>query len=254
MLAPEWRELRGARILVLDRSGNIHSIWRPNHFLTKSYWDFLATMPAISPPGTLGILGLGAGTVAHMIHHYYPEQHMAGWEVDPAVIMAAREFMGLGKIEESGKLRCFTGDALSMDAVLPGGFTSILVDIFSEGSLIPALTQVETWRSIKARLAPGTGARVMANLGQSPVGMAGRGYHPDAVATLQALDAMMQVFDGQVNVLHIRNMDGPETMNTVALTGPIEGLQEQWQAAVPAGLKHLTQQYTWELYERPGGR
>ena len=85
------RELRGSRILVLDHSGdedricfnqflscfdrvyrpeyptgmshmdsgNIHSIWKPGtraeDFMTKSVWDFLATLPTLSPAeGTIG--------------------------------------------------------------------------------------------------------------------------------------------------------------------------------------------------------
>ena len=78
----------------------------------------------------------------------------------------------------------------------------------------------------------------------------------DGAMTVQALEAMHRVFDGEVSVLHIRNMDGDEagnqnaTRNTVALTGPFEGLQEQWGGGVPARLKHLAENYTWERYQR----
>jgi spermidine synthase len=51
-----------------------------------------------------GILGLGAGTVARMLHAHYPNQMMAGWELDPAVLMAGRLYMGLDQLEASGKL------------------------------------------------------------------------------------------------------------------------------------------------------
>ena len=56
-------------------------------------------------------------------------------------------------------------------------------------------------------------------------------------------------YAGEVNVLHIRNMDGPETMNTLALTGPLEGLQERWVAGMPDGLQHLCVEYKWERWE-----
>jgi hypothetical protein len=42
--------------------------------MPKSYWEFLATIPSLSSAhqGTIGILGLGAGTIARMIHAHYP--------------------------------------------------------------------------------------------------------------------------------------------------------------------------------------
>lgn len=50
-------------------------------------------------------------------------------------------------------------------------------------------------------------------------------------------------------MLHIRNMDNDETRNTVAVTGPFEGLQEQWRSGVPAALRHLAEAYAWERYQ-----
>jgi len=124
----------------------------------------------------------------------------------------------------------------------------------SATKLISFAHQDDTWRGIRQRLHPGGGARVMVNLGQSPKGLDGRPMHPDGVMTIRALNAMHSVFDGEVSVLHIRNMDGDEagnhsaTQNTVALTGPFEGLQERWRDGVPARLRHLTEGYTWERY------
>ena len=87
----------------------------------------------------------------------------------------------------------------------------------------------------------------MVNLGVSPRGVNGRLMHADGEMTVKALSSMHQVFDGQVSVLHIRDMDGEET-NTVALSGPFEGLQEQWLAGLPANLRHLAESYTWEKH------
>ena len=51
-----------------------------------------------------GILGLAAGTIARMIHAHYPTCDMHAWELDPVVVAAARQHMGLSDIEASGKL------------------------------------------------------------------------------------------------------------------------------------------------------
>ena len=61
------------------------------------------------------------------------------------------------------------------------------------------MLQEDTWQGIKQRLKPGVGARVMVNLGQSPMGLEGRAMHPDAEATLLALKTMHRVFDGEVS-------------------------------------------------------
>lgn len=37
---------------------------------------------------------------------------------------------------------CHTGDALADDAVVQGGFAGIVVDLFAEGQILPALCEV----------------------------------------------------------------------------------------------------------------
>ena len=37
---------------------------------------------------------------------------------------------------------CHIGDALAEEAVLPGGFAGIVVDLFAEGQILPALCEV----------------------------------------------------------------------------------------------------------------
>lgn len=62
-------------------------------------------MAAIVPPtAPLAVLGLGAGTVAHIIHHLFPQAAMVGWELDLGVVMTAQMFLGLQTLEASGKL------------------------------------------------------------------------------------------------------------------------------------------------------
>lgn len=67
--------------------------------LTDAYYDILAALPAVIPEGPIGILGLGAGTTARLIHHFWPEIDMHGWELDPGVVQAARKFFDLEELE-----------------------------------------------------------------------------------------------------------------------------------------------------------
>ncbi|CAM6126494.1 unnamed protein product [Calypogeia fissa] len=91
--------LAGARVLLLDKPGNVHSIYQRYKVLTDSYYDIMAALPAIIPEGPIGILGLGAGTAARLIHHFWAEIDMHGWELDPGVIQAARKFFDLEELE-----------------------------------------------------------------------------------------------------------------------------------------------------------
>jgi hypothetical protein len=49
----------------------------------------------------------GSGTVARIILEYWPQQRLEGWELDPAVLMASRLWMGLRELLDGGRLvRC----------------------------------------------------------------------------------------------------------------------------------------------------
>jgi len=54
--------------------------------------------------GRIAVLGLGAGTIAHLVCAYYPDRVVDGWELDPAVIKVARQHMGMQQLEDEGSL------------------------------------------------------------------------------------------------------------------------------------------------------
>jgi spermidine synthase len=91
--------LAGSRVLLLDKPGNVHSIYQKWRVLTDSYYDIMTTIPAVIPEGPVGILGLGAGTVARLISHFWPEIDMYGWELDVGVVQVARKYFDLEEIE-----------------------------------------------------------------------------------------------------------------------------------------------------------
>ncbi|KAF6251615.1 S-adenosyl-L-methionine-dependent methyltransferase [Scenedesmus sp. NREL 46B-D3] len=231
--------MRGARVLMLDDSGNVHSLYREGQVLTGAYWDCLALLPAVAPAGPLAILGLGAGTIAQLVHALYPERVMHGWELDPAVVGLAQQHMGLQPLTDRGCLVAHVGDALADSAAVdPPGAAGIFVDLFSEGQLIPELTQAVSWGSIRQRLAPG--GRVITNLGAAPMaGMLGR-LDPAVATTRQALAAMAQAFEGQLSCC---SFVSGSTANMMVITGPPISSQD-W-AAAPEQLRHLTKN-SWE--------
>ena len=181
--------LAGARILLLDNPGCIHTVYYEHNVLTNSYYDVLATIVPLLPEGPVGILGLGAGAVSHILHHFFPTIEMHGWELDPDIITVARQFFNMSELERSedatgdrsegklsssfvdqvvasnadeskphmgsGKLTVHIGDAVGPDVCIEGGFAGLIVDLFAEGRVIPALQEPRTWEQLKAKLKPG---------------------------------------------------------------------------------------------------
>lgn len=112
--------------------------------------DHFLSLPLLVPEGPIGILGLAGGTVAHLIHKYYPDRRMVGWELDFAVVMAARLHMGLEALESQSVLTVHTGDALGAEVGVDGGFAGIIVDLFAGGKLLEPLKQVGATQCARA--------------------------------------------------------------------------------------------------------
>ncbi|XP_065880076.1 uncharacterized protein [Euphorbia lathyris] len=224
--------LAGSRLLLLDTPGNIHSISFHFKLLTHSYYDVFATLPPILPPGPVAILGFGAGTAARLILELYPEGEVHGWEIDPSVISVGRKYFGLERVEKQHKDRLFIyiGDALKSICDFKGGFSGIIVDLFSKGSVIPELQDPNTWEELKKKLRKG--GRIMVNVGGGCVEAEDKRRDGDVIM-VETLKAMQQVFDGDVFVLSIgdRNDD-----SSVALTGKLPD-SDVWKNVVPRSLR-----------------
>ena len=146
--------LGGAHGLVLDASGNIHSVYFPaaaaaagEQPLSDSYWDVLGAAAALgrSPddenghgaaePRRVGLAGLAAGTCAFAARRAMGGRplRVRGWELDGTVVEAARAAMGLGELERDGSLEVTVGDALvDPPPAEAGGLDVLLVDVFAD--------------------------------------------------------------------------------------------------------------------------
>jgi hypothetical protein len=236
--------LAGARLLLLDGPGNIHSLSfpsRPHCPLTATYFDAFATLPPLLPRPSLAVLGFGAGSAARALLHFFPDVSVHGWELDPAVLAVARDFFGLAKLEEGHSARLFihVGDALEVDAP-PGGFGGALVDLFANGSVIPELQQADTWRRLGGMVAPG--GKMMVNCGGGCVEAEEEGRDGEAVkdATLQAMAVAFG--EDMVSVMEVDE-------SWVAMTGPLITAPEEaaaWKGRLPPELQHFVD--IWKPY------
>ena len=73
--------LAGARLLLLDDPGIIHSL----------------SFPRCARRSSHAVLGFGAGSAARALLHFHPDLSVHGWELDPAVLAVARDFFGLAE-------------------------------------------------------------------------------------------------------------------------------------------------------------
>jgi hypothetical protein len=237
-----WHPLAGARLLLLDGPGNIHSVSFPGTPLTGTYLDVFASLPPLLPRPSLAVLGFGAGSAARALLHFFPDLSVHGWELDPSVIAVARDFFGLAELEKShaDRLLVHVGDALEAEAV-PGGFGGVLVDLFANGSVLPALQEAATWRRIGGMVAPG--GTVMVNCGGGCVEAEEEGRDGEAVkdATLRAMAAAFG--DGMVDMMEVDE-------SWVAMTGPSACAPAEATAAWKARLPPELRQYVdmWRPY------
>ncbi|KAE9610091.1 putative S-adenosyl-L-methionine-dependent methyltransferase [Lupinus albus] len=219
---------RGSRLLLLDGPGNIHSISFLLKTLTETYFDVFATLPPILPPGPLAILGFGAGSTARILLELYPDAVVHGWELDPSVIEVAREFFNLGKLERENKDRLFIYVGNALNASLKDGFSGIMVDLFSKGSLIPELQDPATWKKMKKCLRKG--GRIMVNVGGSCVESENK-YRDGKVVMEETLKAMKVVFGKKLFVLNLGNRKDDSTL---ALTGDLPQ-PDAWKKVIKKG-------------------
>ncbi|CAN6238038.1 unnamed protein product [Urochloa humidicola] len=237
--------LAGARRLLLDGPGNIHSLSFPRRAhrcpLTSTYFDAFATLPPLLPRPSLAVLGFGAGSAARALLHFYPDLSVHGWELDSAVLAVARDFFDLAELEKDHAARLFVhvGDALEAEAP-PGGFGGALVDLFASGSVLPELQEVDTWRWLGGMVAPE--GRLMVNCGGGCVEAEEEGRDGEAVkdATLRAMATAFG--KGMVSLMDV-------DQSWVAMTGPPVTVPEKaaaWKARLPPELRHFVDE--WRPY------
>ncbi|XP_044983090.1 uncharacterized protein LOC123449816 [Hordeum vulgare subsp. vulgare] len=230
------------RYLVLDPTRNVHSILPKKSAWTNSYWDECVSLPTVVPRGPVAILGLGAGTAAHMMLEVWPWIQLIGWEIDPTVIELSRDYFGMSTLEKTtelgGSLSVHIGDALSPSATVEGGFAGIVVDLFAHGEVLPQLQEAETWLGIAKKLMPD--GRIMVNCGgaDTAVSLAADTGVSSWVQN-PTIKALCSAFPGKLNW---KRLSEKESVNYVALTGPLPDLEE-WSTSVPSELSTRVKQW-----------
>lgn len=114
-------EYEGHRALMAD--GVILSVAVGETDPPFGYWA--AMMPEGSPKSAL-LLGLGAGTLAHLLTRRFPDIRIVGVDIDPEIVEFARLHFDLAL----PNLQVVVGDALAYAAHCTDRFDYVAVDLF----------------------------------------------------------------------------------------------------------------------------
>lgn len=142
-----------------------------------------------NPPGSVLILGFGAGSVAHILHKQYGFAcTVTGVDLDPVMLQLAQDEFG---ITPSQNLHLLAADALDFVAADTGTYDMAVVDIFVDDQVPESIVSRTFIQQVLARLTPQ--GRLYINLmTTSPNGK--RQVH-----TLQRMDDL-----GRMQLLHPR--------------------------------------------------
>jgi spermidine synthase len=123
----------------------------------EGYWA--ALLPSVRPRRAL-VLGLGGGTVVHLLRRRFGELAVVGVDDDGEVLALARAELGL---EQPG-LAVVEGDAFAYVAACRERFDYICVDLFRGGRLERGILARPFLRKLRALATPG--AEIVLNLFQ----------------------------------------------------------------------------------------
>ncbi|MBI2942320.1 MAG: hypothetical protein HYY04_17970 [Chloroflexi bacterium] len=149
--APSVEVVDGKRALVV--AGFVQSYATDDARVLDGYWS--AMLPDARPEGVL-LLGLGAGTVAHLLTRRFGPIPIVGVEADDRVVALGRAYFGLDALPN---LAVIVADAFAYVAATPvpnRRFDLILVDLYRGGELARGTLAKPFLRTLKRLLAPGS--------------------------------------------------------------------------------------------------
>jgi len=132
----------------LVAGGSVQSVAVVCGSLPRGYWR--AMLPARQPASAL-ILGLGGGTIAHLLWEANPELSIVGVDADGATLRLAREHFGLS----SPRIRLIHADALDFTLNCRERFGLVVVDLFLGETLASVALRRSFQRRVRCLVQPG---------------------------------------------------------------------------------------------------
>lgn len=112
----------------LYSNGVLHSQYNPRQPINGAIWDLLL-LPGFllnTPPKNILLLGLGGGTLVHLIRRFFPDAHMTSIELDKQHIAIAKKWFKLPQ----KNVTLIEGDAYEFMRNTKNSFDWIVDDVF----------------------------------------------------------------------------------------------------------------------------
>lgn len=211
----------GTRALRLNEGlDSFHSLYRPGHFWSGTYFDAFLGPALLAPPSSDGardvlVIGLAAGTMARQLLEVDPTARVRGVEIDADIVDLGRRWFDLPDAVDvvggvDGRI------ALASDA---GRYGAILIDAYAQQIYLPAhLCTEEFFRSVYDHLLEG---------GVAALNIGGMGREDPVV------NAVAGTFDAVFGNAVIGRVPGTRNMLLMGFRGlaPEPG---DWEAALGA--------------------
>jgi spermidine synthase len=139
-------EDEGQVALLID--GIVQSVYVSDGPLGPGYWPLM--LPDVRPSRAL-ILGLGGGTIAHLMVRKFGPLSIVGVEIDSAVLRLASNAFALPAIG----VETVEADAFTYVARAAGPFDYVAVDLFAGGRIPPRVFGQPFLKDVKRLLQPG---------------------------------------------------------------------------------------------------
>jgi spermidine synthase len=143
----------GTRVLELNEGQAVHSLYRPDTYLTGDYWDGHLVLPAAAGPAEperIAILGNAAGTVARAFGHYFPNTEVDAVEIDGELTELGVRYFDL----RNERMTVHEEDARPWLRAADGPFDAIMVDAYRQPYIPFYLTTEEFFALTRDRLTP----------------------------------------------------------------------------------------------------
>lgn len=141
----------GTRLLELNEGQGVHSLLRPNSYLTGDYWDGHLILHAAArerPPRRVAILGNAGGTIARAFGRYFPATAVDAVEIDGELTELGRRFFDL----RNPRMTVYDEDARPWLRRVDGGYDAITVDAYRQPYIPFYLTTREFFELAAERL------------------------------------------------------------------------------------------------------
>lgn len=127
----------------------VQSVSETSPNVANKFWGRLSSFPRFDFPPSVLILGLGGGTMAHLVSKFLKPRKIVGVEIDPQIVEVGYKFFNLDRLKG---LEVITADA---EAFLRGNrerYDYIVVDVYLGRRFPPFLESQEALEKINSDL------------------------------------------------------------------------------------------------------